>query len=599
MDRRLALALVLTAVVVFGVPLLFPDAGRAPVPVEQVAGDSLTATADRPADAARGAIGAGADATTGPEAPDTGAAIPAAMAPAPVGETDSVTPRMATAPAPVETTTVATPLSVYSFTSQGAAPLGTTLVRYVSLRSGADSQKVELTRPGAPLLGYRLVVPGDTIDLDRVSFRTERGAQEGSAPAPLVYRGDVDGMAITIAYTFRPDSYQVAVRGSVANAPARTFLMVDLPTGLVSSESDVSDDQNHLGYVYKPTTDKTGDVLFRKLDPGERVLQTRPLSWVAMKNKYFVVALLAPEARPFDELQVTGGARTEKTATIAHGRVITALDADGSFDFTVYAGPQEWRRMLAVGRDFQDVNPYGGWFRAVVQPFAQIVMRMLLGLKDATMLNYGWVLVIFGVAVRVIMWPLNQKAMRSQLRMQRLQPELQAVQKRFKDDPQKQQQEVMRVYKEHGMSPFSSLGGCLPMMIPMPILFALFWVFQNTIEFRGVPFLWLTDISTYDPYYIMPILTGITSFVMSWIGLRGSPPNPQAKMFAYVMPLTFAVLFARLAAGLHIYYAVQNVAAIPQQWMLARERAKAQPAQPATPTTPPTPASAPARRKKG
>lgn len=595
MDRRLALALVLTAAVVFGVPLLFPNSGRAPVPVEVAATDSLGGPS-----AASQPVATATDPQGSPDSVGQGAAATASTADdaAAAGEPEGGDVATASVPpAPAETTTVVTPLSEYSFTNQGAVPLGATLTRYVSLRTDADSQKVELTRPGSALMGYRLVVPGDTLDLSTVHFQVERGTEVAGSPAPLLYRADVQGMLVTIAYTFRPDSYLVAVRGSVANAPERAFLMVDLPMGLESAESDVGDDQNHLGYVYKPTTDKTGDILFRKLDPGENVLQTRPLSWVAMKNKYFVVAFLAPDGRPFDELQVTGGARTEKAATVAHGRVITALGADGSFDFTIYAGPQEWRRMLALGHDFQDVNPYGGWFRAMVQPFAQIVMRMLLGLKDATMLNYGWVLVIFGIAVRLVMWPLNQRAMRSQLKMQRIQPELQAVQKRFKDDPQKQQQEVMRVYKEHGMSPFSSLGGCLPMMIPMPILFALFWVFQNTIEFRGVPFLWLTDISTYDPYYIMPILTGITSFVMSWIGLRGSPPNPQAKMFAYVMPLTFAVLFARLAAGLHIYYAVQNVAAIPQQWLLARERAKVAPVQPA-PAAAQSPPAEPTRSRR-
>src|SRR5690606_10713627 len=134
---------------------------------------------------------------------------------------------------------------------------------------------------------------------------------------------------------------------------------------------------------------------------------------------------------------------------------------------------------------------------------------------ESLQLSYGWVLVIFGVLVRVVMWPLNQKAMRAQLRMQRIQPELQAVQKRYPKDPQKQQQEIMRIYREHGMSPFSTLSGCLPMLLPMPIFIALFFVFQNTIEFRGVPFLWLEDISLKDPYYILPLLLSATTFLLS------------------------------------------------------------------------------------
>jgi YidC/Oxa1 family membrane protein insertase len=116
--------------------------------------------------------------------------------------------------------------------------------------------------------------------------------------------------------------------------------------------------------------------------------------------------------------------------------------------------------------------------------------------------------------------------------------------------------------------------GCLPMLLPMPILFALYFVFQNTIEFRGVPFLWLPDISLKDPFYITPVLMGLSMFVMTWIGSRNMPPNPQAKMMMYMMPVMLTVFFLNLASGLNLYYAVQNVAAIPQQWLLARERAK-------------------------
>ena len=160
------------------------------------------------------------------------------------------------------------------------------------------------------------------------------------------------------------------------------------------------------------------------------------------------------------------------------------------------------------------------------------------------------------------------------MKMQRLQPELQALQKKYSDDPKKQQEAVMKVYKDHGMSPLSPLMGCLPMLLPMPVLFALYQVFQNTIEFRGVPFLWLSDISQRDPYFITPLLMGVSMFAMSWIGMRNSPPNPQAKMMSYMMPVMLTVLFLNFASGLNLYYAVQNVAAIPQQWLLARERGK-------------------------
>jgi len=108
----------------------------------------------------------------------------------------------------------------------------------------------------------------------------------------------------------------------------------------------------------------------------------------------------------------------------------------------------------------------------------------------------------------------------------------------------------------------------------MPILFALYFVFQNTIEFRGVSFLWLPDISLRDPYYIIPIVMGASMFLLSWIGMRAMPPNPQTKMMSYMMPVMFTVMFLNFASGLNLYYAVQNIAALPQQWILTKERVK-------------------------
>jgi YidC/Oxa1 family membrane protein insertase len=210
-----------------------------------------------------------------------------------------------------------------------------------------------------------------------------------------------------------------------------------------------------------------------------------------------------------------------------------------------------------------------------VQPFATIVMRLLLGLKAALGLGYGWVLVIFGISIRLLLWPLNQSAMRTSIKMQRLQPELAVVQKKYAKDPEGQRAAMMKLYQSHGMSPFSPLMGCLPMLLPMPILFALYFVFQNTIEFRGVHFLWLPDISLRDPYYITPIVMGASMLVLSWIGMRAAPQNPQAKVMGYMMPAMFTMMFMNLASGLNLYYAVQNLVAIPQQWFLTRERAKA------------------------
>jgi YidC/Oxa1 family membrane protein insertase len=153
--------------------------------------------------------------------------------------------------------------------------------------------------------------------------------------------------------------------------------------------------------------------------------------------------------------------------------------------------------------------------------------------------------------------------------MQAIQPEMKAIQERHKENPQKQQQEMMRLYKEHGVNP---LGGCWPMLLPMPVLFALFFVFQNTIELRGAEFLWIPDLSRPDPLYIIPVVMGLSMFGLSKVGQMGLEPNPQMKMMLYLMPPLMTFFLWRFAAGLNLYYAVSNIASIPQQWLVAKER---------------------------
>jgi len=157
--------------------------------------------------------------------------------------------------------------------------------------------------------------------------------------------------------------------------------------------------------------------------------------------------------------------------------------------------------------------------------------------------------------------------------MQAVAPLLKQVQDRYKNEPERLQREMMKLYKEHNVNPF---GGCLPMLLPMPVLFALFFVFANTIEFRGVPFLWLPDLARSDPYYIIPIVMGLSMFVLSKVGQIGVPPNPQAKTMLYFMPAFMTLLFLRFASGLNLYYAVSNIFSIPQQYMIARRRLRDQ-----------------------
>jgi YidC/Oxa1 family membrane protein insertase len=566
MDKRFFLALVLTAVVVLATPYLFPSARR---------NAQLRATADSVrADSSRRAAATSRAATEGASAVAT-PTTPSPIAPSTVAAA-SDSAHAATSPAPIaaETTLVRTKVAQYRFLNVGATPSSVVMEQFVAL--DGTHHPVELVRRGERLLSFRLVAPGDTIALDRTQFAVrETSGPDGSTT--LDFTTAVGRSQVAIRYAFAADSYLVHVSGRVtgpAGAASSSYLLMELPTGLASQEADSTDDLRHFGFAIKPRASGAKAIPFTKLDPGERRLEPGPLAWAATKSKYFIIGVLAPvDGNPLAEATMVGGARTSSAATHARGTVVAPVK-DGAFSFDLYAGPQQWEQLIAVGRDFDSSNPYGGFLQAVVQPFATLVMRVLLWMHRTFDLSYGWVLVIFGIAVRVVLWPLNQSAMRNNLKMQRIQPQLQDIQKRLKSDPAKQQAEIMRVYKEHGMSPFSAMSGCLPMLIPMPILFALFYVFGNTIEFRGVPFLWLADLSLKDPYYILPLAMGISMFVLSYIGMRSAPPSPQTKMMTFIFPVMMTFFLLNFASGLNLYYTVQNLASLPQQWLVARERGR-------------------------
>ena len=555
MDRRFFLALFLSLIVIAVTQLLFPPAKPKPSTLN---GKDSTARA--------------ASSTT------TTTASPPAMSNSSkrdsTGLAASVSTMADTTRIAAETTVVETPRAVYRFSNVGGAPVSVVIRDY---RSRSTNSFVEL---GGPLLSYRVLGPTDTADLARVRFSlARRRASDGSEI--LTYSASARSYNASITYTIPADtgsSYMMHVAGQVTGGGSPTYLITELPKTLRPTEADTIADHRSLAYSFKSQRDRARSVLFGSLDPGENTLETGPLNWIAIKNKYFVFGILAPiSGTQFSEATLTGGPRTSKVATTASAAVVDEV-RNSSFAFDVYAGPQESQRLQRMGRDFDHVNPYGWRFlQGVVHPIASKVIQALLWMHNRLNLSYGWVLIILGVLVRLALWPLNQSTMRSSLKMQELQPKLAAAQKKYKD-PVQQREAIMKVYHDAGVSPFAGLTGCLPALLPMPILFALFFVFQNTIEFRGVPFLWLHDISVKDPFYVLPLLMGASMYILSWIGMRAAPPNPQAKMMGYMFPLMMTVVLLNMASGLNLYYTAQNVAALPQQWMLARERAKVRPA---------------------
>src|SRR2546423_2104982 len=476
---------------------------------------------------------------------------------------------------------VTSPLYRLGFSTRGGRLVSAELLNYQSFAPGDSARPVQLVPRGDAFLRHRLVVPGgDTVSLDDWDFQPAP-----DAPGLVVYAGQGTqslhleavrgGSRVTLEYRFTPDVYRFEVRGNVTGlSSGGAVLLIGLSNGLRSAEKDSLDDYRHYAVVTKASKAERTD--FSKLRPDQRALLDGPFEWVGVKSKYFFTAALALEEgqQTFGGAIAVGGPRSGRAATRASVSITIPVPPAGGFRYQVYAGPLDNRQLAPLGHDLDDANPYGGIFRPIIQPVSVVVTAILLWMHERLHLAYGWVLILFGIVIRIVLWPLNQKAMESSIRMQAAAGPLKEIQDKYKDDPARLQREMMRVYKEYHVNPF---GGCLPMLLPWPVLLALFFVFANTIVFRGVPFLWLPDLSRADPYRIIPIVLGLSMFALSKVGQIGVPPNPQTKMMVYFMPIMMTVLFLNFASGLNLYYAAQNIFSIPQQYLIAHKRLRKAP----------------------
>lgn len=372
----------------------------------------------------------------------------------------------------------------------------------------------------------------------------------------------VDGVQVAKTYVFKRGSYLIDVEYEIANgsaaaiAPHAYFQLTrdgQAPEGANMMMSTFT------GPAFYTNAEKFQKSTFEDVTKAKaKVPGKTDNGWVAMIQHYFVSAWLpvAGEreffAREIGKDLYSAGVIVPVTA-IAPG-------ATGKVAMPLFAGPQEQEKLAQVAPGFDLVVDYG-WLTVIAAPIFW-VLQWINGFIG----NWGWSIILLTVLIKAAFFPLSAASYKSMAKMRVLAPKLQKLKETYGDDKQRMNQEMMEMYKKEKVNP---LGGCLPILVQIPVFIALYWVLLGTVEMRGAPWLgWITDLSVKDPFFIMPLIMGVTMFVQT--KLNPTPPDPiQAKIMLW-MPVMFTGMFLFFPAGLVLYWTVNNVLSIAQQWQVNR-----------------------------
>ncbi len=372
--------------------------------------------------------------------------------------------------------------------------------------------------------------------------------------------------------TFNPNSYLIDVAVDLSEIQqyiSQGVYGLSWFNGLPVTEKNKKDDLNYFdAYIY--TGDELHSPEFKKEPDPKKDHVKGATNWVAVRTKYFIAALL-PLVPGVGGL--TSGQVTQENDKMLNVTIL--LSATENPNTVLYLGPLEYARIKALGPGMDRVMNFGWGF---IRPISKGVYFLLIKMNEFIP-NYGLILILFSVLVKVLVYPLTKKSYESTKKMQAVQPQLNALKEKYKHDQKKMSQAQMALFKEHGVNP---LGGCFPILLQMPLLFALFQVFRSTIELRGAPFiLWIVDLSSPDavvdlpfsiPLYgdhiaVLPILMGITMFVQQ--KMMATQTTGQQKFMSYFMTGFFLLLFNNFPSGLNLYYTLFNLLTILQQKYLS------------------------------
>ena len=309
----------------------------------------------------------------------------------------------------------------------------------------------------------------------------------------------------------------------------------------------------------------TVDENYKKLDfediADESLKEKTNGGWIAMVQHYFVSAWI-PNQNTMNSFNLRKlGSKDLYTLGFTSPQVSIAAGTKGEIKAAFYAGPKDQYR-------FEKISPYldltldYGWLWWIAKPLFWVLYQLheFLG-------NWGWSIVLLTVMIKAAFYRLSATSYRSMANMRKLQPEMLRLKELYGDDRQKMSQETMNLYKKEKVNP---LGGCLPILVQMPVFIALYWVLMESVELRHSPWiLWINDLSVKDPYFVLPLIMGVSMFIQQ--KLNPTPPDPMQAKIMQMMPIAFTFFFMFFPAGLVLYWTVNNVLSIIQQWLITRK----------------------------
>jgi len=391
--------------------------------------------------------------------------------------------------------------------------------------------------------------------VEQLEYRLEPGAD--SLIVPLTWRSP-EGISVTKRYIFRPGSYVIELAHDVVNDSALPW-QGTLYQQLQRSEVEVS----HLMYTY------TGGVIYSPEDKYQKISfddmrdanLTRDITggWAAMIQHYFLSAWLPPADQPHHYYTRALGQGRFVIGMYSQDQLVPA-GARHTFTNRIYAGPKLQKVLEDVAPGLELTVDYG-MLTIIAKP-----MFWLLDKIHSFVGNWGWSIIILTILIKLAFYKLSETSYKSMAQMKRIGPRMQALKERYGDDKQRMNQALMEMYKKEKINP---LGGCLPILIQIPFFIALYWVLLETVELRQAEWiLWITDLSIKDPFYVLPVLMGVTMVAQQ--KLNPAPLDPVQAKIMMALPLVFTVFFAFFPAGLVLYWLVNNALSILQQWYITR-----------------------------